>query len=110
MSLLEDLPQNSPKKWIKQEIARLKKEIQDNQQLIKHHTIIRQNAGLVFNDQVKEQKEQKPCISPVSSKSEAKESWGVKLSYSRALPKKRGRSRKVDHDPSQTRIVFYRNT
>ena len=109
MSLLEDLSQNSPKKWIKQEIARLKKEIQDNQQLIKHHTIIRQNAGLVFSEQVKVPNDQKPCIS-ASGKSEAKESWGVKLSYSKALPKKRGRSRKVDHDPSQTRIVFYRNT
>lgn len=103
MSLLTPLPNNAPKKWIKQEIHRLKFEIQQAQDQIKLHANLRQQAGLSLQFT---QNDSKQTQSP---KLETKDSWGVKLSYSLEVPKKRGRPRKSDFDLSQTRIVFYRN-
>jgi hypothetical protein len=105
MSFLDPLPQGAPKKWIKQEIKRLKKEIQDSHQLLKHHSNLRQSLGLKSSENLKDLK-----LPPPTSKQDPKEVWGVKLSYSLEVPKKRGRSRKVDQDLSQTRIVFYLNS
>ena len=103
MSLLTPLPSNAPKKWIKQEVNRIKAEIQRAQELIKDHAVLREEVGISLQ---RIQNELKISQGP---KVETKDSWGVKLSYSVDVPKKRGRPRKTESDANQTRIVFYRN-
>lgn len=96
MSFLVPLPVNAPKKWIKQEIHHA-------QELLKHHSSLRHQAGLHIPENPKDPKQyQLP-------RPDSKDLWGVKLSHAFDLPKKRGRPRKTDFDQNQTRIVFYRN-
>ena len=106
MSFLYPLPSTAPKKWVKQEKKRIELEISECLSLIKQHTALRKKVGLSQPEYTKDTKNNnKSSI----DKNELTETWGVKLSYSASIPKKRGRPRKADIDTTQTKSILFRN-